>query len=92
MQRMHNTKQVMQRQGHMDHKMSQELPVGMHVQGLLRNRLCVPLFLAGVFDSEELHVLNRGHKNGLSSCRLGCHLGSRFGCTLRGNLCTARYF
>ena len=49
---------------------------------LLRNRLCAPLFLAGVFDSEELHMLNRGHRNGLSSCRLGCHLGSRFGCTL----------
>ena len=43
-------------------------------------------FLAGVSDSEELHMLNRGHRNGLSSCmlgcRLGCHLGSRFGCTL----------
>jgi hypothetical protein len=49
---------------------------------LLRNRLCVPLFLAGVFDSEELHMLNRGLRNGLSRCRLGCHLGSRFGCTL----------
>ena len=44
--------------------------------------LCLPLFLAGVFDSDELHMLNRGHRNGLSSCRLGCHLGSRFGCTL----------
>ena len=48
---------------------------------LLRNTLCVPLFLAGVFDSEELHLLHRGHRNGLSSCmlgcRLGCHLGSR---------------
>ena len=30
----------------------------------------MPLFLAGVSDSEELHMLNRGHKNGLSSCRL----------------------
>ena len=61
---------------------------------LLRNRLCVPLFPAGVFDSEELHMLHRGHRNGLSSCRLGCrlgcslgcrpgcHLGSTFGCTL----------
>ena len=49
---------------------------------LLRNRLCVPLFLVGVFDSEELCMLNRGQKNGLSSCRRGCHLGSRFGCTL----------
>ena len=28
----------------------------------------MPLFLAGVF--EELHMLNRGHRNGLSSCRL----------------------
>ena len=41
--------------------------------------LCVPLFLGGVFDFEELHTLNRGPKDGLSSCRLGCHLGSRFG-------------
>ena len=48
----------------------------------------MPLFLAGVFDFEELHVLSRGHRNGLSSCRLGCrlgcHLGSRFG---RGHPC-----
>ena len=60
----------------MNHKMTQELPVGMHVQGLLRNRLCVPLFLVGAFDSEELHMLNRGHKNGLTSCRLGTRFGS----------------
>jgi hypothetical protein len=60
-----NTKHVMQTQGHMNHTISQELPVGM-----LRNRLCVPLFLAGVFDSEELHMLSRAHKNRLSSCRL----------------------
>ena len=32
MQRMRDTKQVMQTQGHVNHKMSQELPVGMHVQ------------------------------------------------------------
>ena len=31
------------------------------------------------YDFEELHMLNKGHWNGLSSCRLGCHLGSRFG-------------
>ena len=49
---------------------------------LLRDRLCVPLLLAGVVDSEEMHMLNRGHRNGVSSCRLGCHLGSRFACTL----------
>ena len=30
--------------------------------------LCVPLFLAGVFDFEALHMLNRGHRDGLSSC------------------------
>ena len=42
----------------------------------------MPLFRAGVFDSEGLHMLNRGHRNGLSNCRLGCQLGSRFGCTL----------
>ena len=30
--------------------------------------LHVPLFLAGVFDFEELHMLNRGHRDGLSSC------------------------
>ena len=32
MQRMLNTKQVTQTQGHMNHKVSQELPVGMHIQ------------------------------------------------------------
>ena len=41
-----------------------------------------------VFDLGELHMLNRGHRNGLSSCRfgcrLGCHLGSRFICALGG--------
>ena len=42
---------------------------------LLKDRLCVPVFLAGVFDSEGLHTPNRGHRNGLSSCRLGCTLG-----------------
>ena len=56
--------------------------------GLLRNRLCVPLFLTRVLDLEELHMLNRSHRNGLSSCtfgcRLGCHLGSRFGCEIGG--------
>ena len=30
-------------------------------------------FLAGVFDTEDLHILNSGHRNGLSSCRLGCN-------------------
>ena len=34
---------------------------------LLRNTLCVPLVLAGEFDSEELHMLHRGHGKGLSS-------------------------
>ena len=29
----------------------------------LRHMLCVPLFLAGVFDFEELHMLNRDHLN-----------------------------
>ena len=48
-------------------------------------KLCVGIdSLAWVF--EELHMLNRGHRNGLSSCRpgcrLGCHLGSKFGCTV----------
>ena len=32
----------------MNHKMSRELPVGMHVQLYSRNMLCVPLFLARV--------------------------------------------
>ena len=61
---------------------------------LLTNMLCVQFFLVGVFDFEELLMLHRGHRNGLSSCRLGCrlgchlgcrlgcHIGSRFGCTL----------
>ena len=46
---------------------------------LLSDALCVPLFLVRVFDSEELHMLNRGHWNGVSSCRLGCPLGCRLG-------------
>ena len=54
------------------------------MSGLLSNRLGVPLFLTRIFHLKELHMLNRGHRNGLSSCRLGCHLGSRFGCTLGG--------
>ena len=29
--------------------------------GLLRNRHCVPLFLARILDFEELQMLNRGH-------------------------------
>ena len=29
----------------------------------VRHMLCVPLFLAGVFDFEELHMLNRDHLN-----------------------------
>ena len=56
------------------------------MSGLLSNSLGVPLFLTRVFHLKELHMLNRGHRNGLSSCgfggRLGCHLGSTFGCTL----------
>ena len=31
--------------------------------GPLSHMLCVPLFLAGVFDFEELHMLNRDHLN-----------------------------
>ena len=58
------------------------------MSGLLSNRLIVPPFLMRVFHLKELHMLNRGHRNGLSSCwfgcRLGCHLGSRFDCTLGG--------
>ena len=50
--------------------------------------LNVPLFLMRLFHLKELHMLNKGHRNGLSSCRfscrLGCHPGSRFGCTLGG--------
>ena len=44
------------------------------------------------FDFEELHMLNMGHKNGLSGCRLGCRpsrdLCSRFGCTPSLVFCT----
>jgi hypothetical protein len=58
------------------------------MSGLLSNRLGVPLLVTQVFQLKELHMLNRGHRNGLSSCRFGCrsscHLESRFGCTLGG--------
>ena len=30
----------------------------------------MPLYLVRVFDFEELHMLNRGHWNALSSCRV----------------------
>ena len=33
-------------------------------------------------DFDELHILDRGHWNGLSSCRLGCRLGSRLAALL----------
>ena len=41
------------------------------MSGLLSNRLGVPLFLTQVFHLTELHMLNRGHKNGLSSLTIG---------------------
>ena len=57
------------------------------MSGLLSNRLGVPLFLMRVCHRKELHMLNKDHRNGLSSCRfgcrLGCHMGSRFGMGLQ---------
>ena len=54
--------------------------------GLQRGRHCVPPFLVLELNFEELHMLNGGLQNGLSSHRLGCRLacdpGGRFGCTL----------
>ena len=50
--------------------MTQKLPVGIHVQ---RDRLYLPLFLAGVFDFEELHMLNRA--NGMVSPAAGLVAG-----------------
>ena len=41
------------------------------MSGLLSNRLGVPLFLTQVFHLKELHMLNRGHRNGLSSLNVG---------------------
>ena len=64
---MRDMKRNMRARWHMNHKTTRILPVGMH-------RLCVPPFLARVLDFAQLHVLNRGHWNGLSSCRLGRHL------------------
>ena len=46
--------------------------------GLLRDKHCVPLFEAQAFHFEQLHMLNKGPWNGISSCRFGCHLGGRF--------------
>ena len=31
--------------------------------------------VAGVFDLEELNMLNRDHWDGLTRCRFGCRLG-----------------
>ena len=83
-------KEDMWTQGHMNHKMSQKLPIGIHVLVYWRtsseDKLCVPIFLRGAFDAKEQHILNKGHRNGFSGCRLGsklgCHLGRSFGCTL----------
>ena len=61
------TQNKMCRQGRTHHKMSQETAYWDTGSALLRNRLCVPLFLTGAFDSEELHMLNRGPKKWLSS-------------------------
>ena len=35
--------------------------------GLLSNRLSVPLSVRQVFHLKELHMLDRGHRNGVSS-------------------------
>ena len=44
-------------------------------------------FLVGVFDSEELHMLNRGHRNGLSSLVEGLARGlAALGAGLAGGL------
>ena len=43
---------------------------------LLRDRLCVPLLLVGVFDSEQLHMLNRSDRHWLFSCRLAASLAA----------------
>ena len=37
------------------------------MSGLLSNRLGVPLFLMRIFHLQKLHMLTRGHRNGLSS-------------------------
>ena len=42
--------------------------------GLLRNGRRVPLVLAGIFDLEELNMVNSGGWSGLPCCGLGCHL------------------
>ena len=56
------------------------------MSGLLSNRLCVPLFLTRVFHLKELHMLNRGQRNGLSSCRFGCRLGCHLAAGLAARL------
>ena len=61
MQKTRDTKQVKQTRGHMNHEMSWECML-----------IPAPPFLAGVLDSEALHMLDRGHRNGL---RLQAGLG-----------------
>ena len=75
------TRNKTSRHGHGNHKMTRKLPVWDACPALLSGGLCVPLFLARPFDVEELHMLHRGHWNGLPSrmrgCRLGCDVGQR---------------
>ena len=54
------------------------------MSGLMSNKLGVPPFLTRVLDLRKVHMPSRGHRNGRYSCSFGCHLGSRFGCTLGG--------
>ena len=85
-ERTRNTKQNMQNTRAYEPQKDQETAHRDACSALRRDRLCMSFSLARVFDFEELHMLNKGHWNGLSTCRLGCrlgcHLGSRFGCTL----------
>ena len=49
------------------------------VFGLMERQAPCATFLARALKFEELHILNRGHWNGLSNCRLDCHFGSTVG-------------
>ena len=47
------------------------------MSGLLSNRLGVLLFLTREFHLKELDMLNRGHRNGLSSLNVGIDTSTR---------------
>ena len=71
-----DTKQVMRTQGHMNHKMSRELLVGMHVQLYSKTGSVCHFFWRDAFDSQELHMLNMATQMGSPTARWAASLAA----------------